>query len=434
MSDQKKTGGLRDIMDKVKAGAAGLATPKRKQGSENDTEPTIEPTNIPAADQRPVIDDFSDPLLIDPQDQSEPEKPAKKQMSTSKKVVLAAVVVCVGVMAKNGYFTPATQHHTPAQEIGASKVTQPPTEFPNDSKGQDKGLDAGLPSLGEPAENDPAVGKTLDQLQLDGPLQKPLESHEQGPVSAPQTQLPVDSFGFPATPSVDTPPQLNVTVPAPSPEHVAGAAPSPFEATATSQQGAPIDTAAVFGSIPASTPTALPAAPTIHEKGDPVLGSASIQNPDSSAKPSQVSSTADVKKMEAQLVQKDQQIKSLKEQLASKQARKASPAPARHAVATAPKHSPAVAHRSTPRAITPVAKIAPRPKLCVKAVAPPARNCATCVAHAFVVDAGAENMVGQGDFLDGYRVSITGDRLDLQNSDGQVVHKFWSQINGCPTI
>ena len=40
-------------------------------------------------------------------------------------------------------------------------------------------------------------------------------------------------------------------------------------------------------------------------------------------------------------------------------------------------------------------------------------------------------MVGQGDFLDGLRVNIVGDRLDLQDAKGDVVHKFWSSPNGC---
>lgn len=443
MSDKKKPGGLSDILSKVKAGAATLGANKPKPGSTNETEPTIDsPHEGPGQAPRPVIDDFDDPLLIDTQDQASPEKTAKKTMSTKKKVVLAAVVVCAAVMAKTGYFTPGTQHHAPANDP-APVSSKPASDFAHEAKEPEKGLDVGLPSLNEPPAKDPAVGQTLDQLQLDGPFQKPLENHQQTADLSPKAPLSGDGFGFPAeAPSAEAAP-LNVTAPvplttpapAPVPDHVVGGTASPFATAPTAQQAPaqePADPTSLFGAIPTPTPAKIPPRPPVLEKGDPVLGSTPIQNPDSSPKPSQQTNTADVKKMEAQLAQKDQQIKVLEKQLASKQASK--PAPAKHAVATLPKQSPVVAQRSSPRAITPVAKVAPRPKLCVKAVAPPARNCITCVAHAFVVDAGAENMVGQGDFLDGYRVSITGDRLDLQNSDGQVVHKFWSQPNGCPSI
>lgn len=102
--------------------------------------------------------------------------------------------------------------------------------------------------------------------------------------------------------------------------------------------------------------------------------------------------------------------------------------PARHA-ATAHK---APAHTKVAQA-SPV-KVLPRPKLCVAAVAEPARNCSTCVAHAFVTSNGQETMVGQGDYIGGYRVSIQGDRLDLQDDKGVVAHKFWSSPDGCKSI
>lgn len=76
-------------------------------------------------------------------------------------------------------------------------------------------------------------------------------------------------------------------------------------------------------------------------------------------------------------------------------------------------------------------KATARPQVCVTAVAQAARNCTTCVPHAFITHKGVEDMVGQGDFLEGLRVSIVGDRLDLQNAKGEVVHKFWSSPNGC---
>ena len=91
----------------------------------------------------------------------------------------------------------------------------------------------------------------------------------------------------------------------------------------------------------------------------------------------------------------------------------------------APQRSPSTQRvASAPKAIA-------RPQVCVTAVAQAARNCTTCVPHAFITHKGVEDMVGQGDFLEGLRVSIVGDRLDLQNAKGEVVHKFWSSPNGC---
>lgn len=86
--------------------------------------------------------------------------------------------------------------------------------------------------------------------------------------------------------------------------------------------------------------------------------------------------------------------------------------------------------RPTQRAAV-AAKPPARPQMCVSAIAQAARNCTTCVPHAFVTQKGVESMVGQGDYVEGMRVSITGDRLDLQNATGEVVHKFWSSPNGC---
>src|SRR5690606_39188367 len=106
-------------------------------------------------------------------------------------------------------------------------------------------------------------------------------------------------------------------------------------------------------------------------------------------------------------------------------------------LAEAKKARPAVATRPAApkpaRVARPAAKpaVPARPQLCVAAVAQAARNCTTCVPHAFVTHNGNETMLGHGDFIESLRVNIVGDRLDLQNSEGEVVHKFWSSPNGC---
>ncbi|SBW84666.1 hypothetical protein PVE_R2G0640 [Pseudomonas veronii 1YdBTEX2] len=435
MSEQNKPGGLSDLIGKIKSGAATIAasTKKQRRDVDDETVEIVEPQDNP----RPQIDDYHDPLLIDPQDQVEAAKPGPKKMSLKKKLVLGAVVVALGVMAKNGFFTPgATQHSAPESHPAAAEATEQNTK-PSLPEMQDGGLTAGLPSaLGEQTAVDPAIGKTLDELHLDGQLQKPLV--ESGKAVPPQDSgsIPADSFGFPAQLGNEAPPPLEIGAAASQPkDHIPspGAVNSPFApAPEVTPEPMSSSTASPF-EMPVAAEIAPKKEPIFAEKRDPVLGSTSLQNPDSSQKPSLQNDAAEVTKMKAQLAQKDNEIKSLKDQLAKKSASNNKPPKAKPAVAHIPKHSAPVAQRSTTKAVQPVAKVVSRPKLCVKAVAPPARNCATCVAHAFVVDAGAENMVGQGDFLDGYRVAITGDRLDLQNSDGQVVHKFWSQ-NGCPSI
>lgn len=439
MSEQHKPGGLVDLIGKIKSGAANMAASSKKprKDADGDAAEVVEPQDTP----RPQIDDYNDPLLIDPQDQAEPTKPDPKKMSLKKKLVLGAVVVALGIMAKNGIFTPSSPHKSLTEAHQTSPDTAAPDDKPSLPEMQDGGLTAGLPTaLGQPTAVDPAIGKTLEELQLDGQLQKPLVTSGNTVSPNKSGSIPADGFGFPTQPGTEPTPPLEIGASAAEPQAkntlpLPGAVNSPFAAPPeVGQEVISTGSASPFGDLPVVTETPPKNTQISPEKRDPVLGSTPLQNPDSSQKPSQQNDAADVSKMKAQLAQKDSEIKSLKDQLAMKPGSNNKPVHAKPAVVHTPKHSAAVVQRSPTKAVPPVAKVVSRPKLCVKAVAPPARNCTTCVAHAFVVDAGAENMVGQGDFLDGYRVAITGDRLDLQNSDGQVVHKFWSQPNGCPSI
>lgn len=439
MSEQNKPGGLGDLIGKIKSGAANIAAstkkPQREADADVDNVDVIESQDSP----HPHIDNYDDPLLIDPQDQAEPTNPDPKKMSLKKKLVLGAMVVALCVMAKNGIFTPDATLKSPPETHQASTEENSQDDKPSLPETNDGGLTAGLPTaLGEQAVVDPAIGKTLDELQLDGQLQKPLVASAKPVLPQDSGSIPTDGFGFPSQLTNEPPPPLEIGVSASQPKDhlpLPGPANSPF-ATAPEVAAEPSSAGAAspFGEMNLGAETPPQTSVLTAEKHDPVLGSTSLQNPDSSQKPSQQSDAADVSKMKAQLAQKDNEIKSLKDQLAKKPGSNAKPAHAKPAVAHINKHTANIAQRSPTKAVPPVAKVVSRPKLCVKAVAPPARNCITCVAHAFIVDAGAENMVGQGDFLDGYRVAITGDRLDLQNSDGQVVHKFWSSPIGCPTI
>lgn len=175
------------------------------------------------------------------------------------------------------------------------------------------------------------------------------------------------------------------------------------------------------------------------------LSGTKSQNPDSKASVLQdQSANADVTSLKAKIAEKDSRIGSLetensklKRDLAAKQdTAKAKNVPTKAVPSKATQHKPVqsahTTQRSTPsQRVASAPKALPRPQICVTAVAQAARNCTTCVPHAFITHRGTETMVGQGDFLDGLRVNIVGDRLDLQNAQGDVVHKFWSSPNGC---
>lgn len=152
---------------------------------------------------------------------------------------------------------------------------------------------------------------------------------------------------------------------------------------------------------------------------------------------------ADVAKLKANIAEKDgrigtleTEIGKLKTDLATATKELADAKGKGKPVPKATHHKPVpVAHttkRSTPtQRVASAPKATPRPQICVTAVAQAARNCTTCVPHAFISHKGSETMVGQGDYIEGLRVNIVGDRLDLQNAQGDVVHKFWSSPNGC---
>lgn len=133
--------------------------------------------------------------------------------------------------------------------------------------------------------------------------------------------------------------------------------------------------------------------------------------------------------LESELEKAKQALDAAKNELANNQ--KAAPSPKSSVPATVRKVEPRPATSSTQPQRVAAAKATARPQLCVSAVAQAARNCSTCVPHAFIRHKGMETMVGHGDFVEGLRVSIVGDRLDLQNSEGVAVHKFWSSPNGC---
>lgn len=455
MSNDKQKSPLADFLNEVKGGMHKMRKKEPEMGAAaaDDGKPESREEE-PRTESFRAIDDKDDGDFIieneSYQDAVQPKKMGMFQTLPLKKKVLVVVVVLVGLFVAKNALMPAPV--TPPKAVANSETVneKPVAADPVFSSGPTASgnLGEGLPTgLDESKPTDPEIGKTLQDLKLDGPLQtNPDATVLSASPTLPQGEgLGADAFGQPIAqkPAFESGPVIPAAAP------MSTAIPDTASATLPAVPGQ-------LQSIPPSTsngdpfggPGEIPSTnlvnnevPPLSGKSDPILAGAATQNPDSGFKPSQQGSTdSRAKELQAKLAEKDAEIKSLSKQLAAEREKgkpSASPqgthAKAVSKPAATPKQVPAVAQRSAPRA-NPVAKAAPRPKICVKAVAPPARNCSTCVAHAFVVESGVDNMVGQGDLLDGYRVSITGDRLDLQNSDGQVVHKFWSQINGCPSI
>tara|TARA_R110002124_G_scaffold128157_23_gene288789 strand:+ start:17484 stop:18815 length:1332 start_codon:yes stop_codon:yes gene_type:complete len=172
------------------------------------------------------------------------------------------------------------------------------------------------------------------------------------------------------------------------------------------------------------------------------LSGGKSKNPDSgSGELVDRNANANVGDLMAEIADKDTKISDLEQKLAATKqdldaitqqlakAQESSVSREGSAQRTAPVANPNPTRRATVRQNVAIAS--ERPKVCVTAVAQAARNCTTCVPHAFITHDGVESMVGQGDYIEGLRVSITGDRLDLQNAQGEVAHKFWSSPNGC---
>lgn len=173
------------------------------------------------------------------------------------------------------------------------------------------------------------------------------------------------------------------------------------------------------------------------EANAPQFGGTSSVNPDSGKDELLDQAKAEISNLQTELGNRSARIGELEKELnkVQKDLEKVSGDLAK-AKASTPKPTakprPAPQRQMARVAQAPAAKPVPkRPQLCVAAIAQAARNCTTCVPHAFVTHNGNESMLGQGDFVESMRVSIVGDRLDLQNSEGEVVHKFWSSPNGC---
>lgn len=459
MSDEKR-GGLGDLVNNLKNGFSGMKSAGNNKAAPAD--PTISEDFIEAESTQPKSSDQQvhddDDLLGSPQEDAThgKKKTSKtgglKNLSPKKKALLCAVALVGFFVVRNAMVTPQSAVTPPAShDAQNAKPGEMAIDFGQGTaqKGESNIASSLASPLGDPQREDDAVGKTLDELNLDT-QGRGTDAKADLPGSPKPTAEPagLDAFGFPASPekTVGNAPAVaksdnslqQTTVPPATtePAELFGANATPAT-PGTSENKAETNPFGAPKPAPATTLDSSLMSPTMLGKTDPVLAGTQISNPDSSSQPRlQGNSGAEVALMGAQLKAKDELIKSLEKQLEvakNDSPVKAQSKPAKPKVVAPAKHSPAIAKRPSQQVKT-VALLQPRPRVCVKAVAPAARNCVTCVPHAFIVDSGEENMVGQGDNLHGYRVSITGDRLDLQDSNGQVMHKFWSQPNGCAAL
>ncbi|EPV8686623.1 hypothetical protein ACWAUP_000275 [Pseudomonas aeruginosa] len=426
---KKSNSPIGDFLKKVQEGARGMTAGKPPRDEKTDP-PLSEaaagapPEATAEQGQHQPTHDNDEPLLIDAQAEvPEPKSKAKPGLSRKHGLILVGVLVVVGVIYKPTPKSPpesepAVESPAPAQpEMG---LAIPSSEDPSTPAGEEGSR------LGNGGANINPIGATMEELDLVGPLNVPKEDKSQLP-SPPAEESP---FGFPGQPTSESPAGSPGVPPTPQ----WSSAGSPFGELSGVPAGANTDQPGAAGSPLLSAPPEAQLGQAggnvVAGKDDTILAGEAKKNPDSEQQPNLQADTAvEMSELKAKLALQDQKILDLQKALDAKgKAPGQQPKAASHSTSSAAKPRSYAATQAKP-------KVGPRPKICVKAVAPPARNCSTCVAHAFVVDTNREDtMVGQGDYIAGFRVAITGDRIDLQNSAGEVVHKFWSQPNGCPSI
>nr|WP_192963359.1 hypothetical protein [Pseudomonas fluorescens]CEK42167.1 hypothetical protein PQBR57_0214 [Pseudomonas fluorescens SBW25] len=435
---------IRSGLGKMNSDARAKAEGKNAPHDELDTQDELTPPSGKGGDERlsARLDDadIEEGFIID----SEPEqaKPKRPAMGMKQKLLLiAACVVAALWFTKNQENAPTPadvakneqhlQGDKPLETAQESQIEGPafnlnePTSKENDSTAKASGVNEndalGFGGNGaKDAANEP-IG--TDALTSD--------MNEQFAASIDENNDVLDPF----TGKVKSVANHPADLPAPAKTHAEPLAMLPPPVTAPHSQSAELDLIGGAGESPFK----------VGGSNSTELSGTKTQNPDSKASVLQdQSANADVTSLKAKIAEKDSRIgiletenSKLKHDLAAKQeTAKPKNGPDKAASSKATQHKPVQAvhttQRSTPsQRVASAPKAMPRPQICVTAVAPAARNCTTCVPHAFITHRGTETMVGQGDFLDGLRVNIVGDRLDLQNAQGDVVHKFWSSPNGC---
>lgn len=414
MSEEKKPTALGDLISKMTSGIekvkAGSKSPQPDAIAEEEVlvgEPVDEHDGEYAGGHKngkvepgfenekdPLIPEDADPLIGE-FDNVPPARPTLKESLnklTMKQKGAAAAVVIIAVFALKNHFSSAPLPHDEAADVAdtpsyvdESLELPSPTltdATPDQAEMPLPGFDMDDPMLsGMPAPE----GEDIAVQQSDSPF----------PTFEADMPLPVTNTGLEADSPFAQAPAPVVDVPVAA---EAGAQESSFENTSS------FDTA--FGGI---------------DKPNPDSGKSDLE-PGLDRELAEAQEA--LEKNNARIAELEQKLKEANEKLNQTQ-------PRRTEVAATPRPT-APAPRPTRATQSPAARApAPRPSLCIAAVAQAARNCATCVAHAFLTYKGEETMLGHGDFIEGYRVSISGDRLDLQTTNGEVVHKYWSSPDGC---
>lgn len=409
MSEEKKPTAIGELINKMTSGIdkvkAGNKPPKPDSTADDEVlvgEPVDENDAEYASANKhqdkvePGFENEEDPLIGD-YDQAQPARPTLKdsmKKMTFKQKGAAAAIVIVAVFALKNHFSGTA---SPSDETAS--MTESPAYV-------EEGLELPSSTLSEEAEGQAEL--PLPGFEIDDPMFSGMSAPESEPVASQESDAPFPTF------DADMPlPSTDADRPTDSPFATAPtAAPgvdAPVTATAGVQENSFENTSSfdtAFGGI---------------DKPNPDSGKSDLEpGLDEELAAAQEA----LEKNNARVAELEQKLKEANEKLRHSQ-------PRRPEVAAAPRTNAPAPRPTIPKA-SPVANgPAPRPNICVAAVAQAARNCATCVAHAFLTHKGEETMLGHGDFIEGYRVSISGDRLDLQTTNGEVVHKYWSSPDGC---
>lgn len=459
MTDQ--TQGLLGLLAKVKDGAIKLnqsAKDKADGKQPRDTALEIDDLTGPEAEhpgtpdetnqqprERRVIeepslgsanDDTEDGLIIEGESEPVPKKRGFAAMSIKQKGLLCLLLVGA-VFAGDSYMknqasnplksegTPPIEEAAPAPEFNSTELSgnTNPEAATTGEQAKPGSLDFGVENL---------TASNVDDGDLDAAF---------GPGGVDQGEK-LDPFSGNLVPA-DNGVAMSTTPNAPAP--AAHAVPSDALASAGAQP-APASTAVNSTEQADLSPFGAPVsnAPELSgsQNQNTDSGKGDLLDPSATAKVAPIAANmaekdrqlaqakSELEKVEKKLAESEKKLKAAQAQKPAAKPQQAKAGSTHHAqTAKATTQKPTSRPAQQQRVAT-TAKAPARPQLCVSAVAQAARNCTTCVPHAFVKHKGVDTMVGQGDYVEGLRVNIVGDRLDLQNSQGDVVHKFWSS-NGC---
>lgn len=417
-----------DVVEEKKA--------RNAPGKTNPDDPSPSEPELSASQGDDLLDDFLDAEVIPVDDKKAAALEKLKSMSAGKKAVLAAVVLAVAFAAKNQLDGGASVAPTSApgaviDEAGIPFASESGTApAPETASGfSDLGLESESPANGFDV-NSPLSLDESKPAQADSGLTTDTENAFTPMVPGPDAEDPAPALDAQASPFTGgTLEEASPVSPLAMDRELGLAQPS---------LDAPADGDSPFGTGPTDTkpeqatfaPALTGTAPANLDSKNPVLESSALLDNAAELKNQLAAKDKAIEELESKLSSAEKQLEAAKRKAAQSMVTSQAQATAPTQITRAARSKPESMPMQRPPA-TVASKAPARPQLCIAAVAQAARNCSTCVPHAFVSHKGQETMVGHGDFIEGYRVAIQGDRLDLQNSSGEVVHKYWSSPDGC---